>query len=199
MRRRRRRWHRRRSGLRFIGHVGARSYGRNAGGLPWDSLQDRRGGRAVGSAGPRADGSTEVGQTAAQDAVCPTPSWVGGAESSCAMSDNAARFRHQGSGPFADTNSTLAPKPRRGEVAQSRYARSDRRRGRDTVARMTAIAPDAGPGDARRPRSPAAGTARRTSRRLRGDVERAMHAQTRWIIGAAGAIAAITVAILRLT
>ena len=34
---------------------------------------------------------------------------------------------------------------------------------------------------------------------LRGDVERAMHAQTRWIIGAAGAIAAVTVAILRLT
>ena len=96
------------------------------------------------------------------------------------MSDNAARFRHQGSGPFADTNSTLAPKPRRGEVAQSRYARSDRRRGRDTVARMTAISPDADPA-------------------TRGDIERAMHAQTRWIIGAAGAIAAITVAILRLT
>ena len=34
---------------------------------------------------------------------------------------------------------------------------------------------------------------------LRADVERAMHAQTRWIIGAAAAIAAITVAILRLT
>ena len=27
------------------------SYGRKAGGLPWDILQDRRGGRAVGSAG----------------------------------------------------------------------------------------------------------------------------------------------------
>ncbi|MCY3918198.1 MAG: hypothetical protein OXG38_00125 [Chloroflexi bacterium] len=34
---------------------------------------------------------------------------------------------------------------------------------------------------------------------LRADLERAMHAQTRWIIGAFGAIAAITVAILRLT
>ena len=173
-------------------------HGRTAGGLPGHSLQDRRGGRAVGSTGPRADGSTEVGQTAAQDAVCPTPSWVGGAESSCAMSDNAARFRHQGSGPFADTNSTLAPKPRRGEVAQSRYARSDRRRGRDTVARMTAIAPDAGPatrGDLDRLRLELRGELAAT----RDDIERAIHAQTRWIIGAAGATAAVTVAILRLT
>ena len=34
---------------------------------------------------------------------------------------------------------------------------------------------------------------------LRSDIVQAIHAQTRWIIGAAGAIAAITVAILRLT
>ena len=45
---------------------------------------------------------------------------------------------------------------------------------------MTAISPDADPA-------------------TRGDIERAMHAQTRWIIGAAGATAAVTVAILRLT
>ncbi len=60
---------------------------------------------------------------------------------------------------------------------------------------MTAISPDAGPatrGDLDRLRLELRGDFAAT----RGDVERAMHAQTRWIIGAAGAI---TVAILRLT
>lgn len=63
---------------------------------------------------------------------------------------------------------------------------------------MTAISPDADPatrGDLDHLRLELLGELAT----LRGDVERAMHAQTRWIIGAAGAIAAITVAILRLT
>ena len=74
---------------------------------------------------------------------------------------------------------------------------------------MTAISPDAEPatrGELERLRLELRGDFDRLRLELRGelatlrgDVERAMHAQTRWIIGAAGAIAAITVAILRLT
>ena len=63
---------------------------------------------------------------------------------------------------------------------------------------MTAISPDAEPatrGDLERLRL----ELHADLARLRADVERSMHAQTRWIIGAAAAIAAITVAILRLT
>ena len=63
---------------------------------------------------------------------------------------------------------------------------------------MTVVSPDAAPatrGDLDRLRLELRGDLAT----LRGDVEHAMHAQTRWIIGAAGAIAAITVAILRLT
>ena len=63
---------------------------------------------------------------------------------------------------------------------------------------MTVVSPDAAPatrGDFDRLRLELRGDLAT----LRGDVEHAMHAQTRWIIGAAGAIAAITVAILRLT
>ena len=63
---------------------------------------------------------------------------------------------------------------------------------------MTAISPDADPatrGDLDRLRLELLGELAAT----RDDIERAIHAQTRWIIGAAGAIAAITVAILRLT
>ena len=63
---------------------------------------------------------------------------------------------------------------------------------------MTAISPDAAPatrGDFDRLRLELLGDIAAT----RDDIERAIHAQTRWIIGAATAIAAITVAILRLT
>ena len=63
---------------------------------------------------------------------------------------------------------------------------------------MTVVSPDAAPatrGDFDRLRLELRGDIAT----LRGDVVRAIHAQTRWIIGAGGAIAAITVAILRLT
>ena len=66
------------------------------------------------------------------------------------------------------------------------------------IVPMTAISPDAEPatrGDLERLRL----EVQADIATLRADLERAMHAQTRWIIGAFGAIAAITVAILRLT
>ena len=70
---------------------------------------------------------------------------------------------------------------------------------------MTAISPDADPatrGDLDRLRVELHAdfaTLRGELAATRDDIERAIHAQTRWIIGAATAIAAITVAILRLT
>ncbi len=81
---------------------------------------------------------------------------------------------------------------------------------------MTVVSPDAAPatrGDLDRLRlelrgdlATLRGDVERLRLELRGDIaatrddiERAIHAQTRWIIGAAGATAAVTVAILRLT